>query len=448
MGNIESSCLRGVPDEEMMFRFRALEANGRRGTKTECLECQAAPEASASKHDPNWHSIYEPLGSSESSLRLLAVDESPTGEVSLQLLRFSDLEKTPPFIAVSYTWGSLSPTKIIHINGLAVGVRENLYNFIANLPRTKQSWQEQLDKNPNDWSRYARDEFGNIKQHVEVRGRLTMNPRWWRYLWIDALCIDQSSVSEKTHQVRIMHDIFSRADFVMIWLGTEADNSATAMRTIETMEGPAEPNDTKVDAIRSLLSRPYWTRLWIIQEVVLAREIILCCGTEVASASNLHAYLSQWDQSHALESTEGDHVVSHLFKFRSGPRNGLGWSKGSNTLSIGTLMTSFSKCECTEILDKVYGLLALVPPGFNLEADYSKSREVVHFNVLKAELSWIEVNRLLGAEVNHEHFKAFPRFLAAALRTDDSEVERLATELQPKGARFNHYRWSLEAVSQ
>jgi hypothetical protein len=53
-----------------------------------------------------------------------------------------------------------------------------------------------------------------------------------KWLWIDALCIDQSDAQERTHQVEIMSEIFGRADSVISWLGPAYDNSEHAMNAI------------------------------------------------------------------------------------------------------------------------------------------------------------------------------------------------------------------------
>ena len=56
-----------------------------------------------------------------------------------------------------------------------------------------------------------------------------------RVLWIDYLCIDQSDVEERSLQVRIMGDVFSRAARVIIWLGEETQDVGDAFHVIKKL---------------------------------------------------------------------------------------------------------------------------------------------------------------------------------------------------------------------
>ena len=119
-----------------------------------------------------------------------------------------------------------------------------------------------------------------------VRRMKTLQRSYWTFnwLWVDALCIDQSNADERTHQVVIMSEIFGRADQVISWLGPAYDNSEYAMSTIATYSdkfsvksqiiSPAELSE----AICSLCERPYWMRLWVFQELRHAKDIRLLCG--------------------------------------------------------------------------------------------------------------------------------------------------------------------------
>jgi hypothetical protein len=109
-------------------------------------------------------------------------------------------------------------------------------------------------------------------------------------MWIDTLCIDQSSDSEKNHQVAQMGRIYSEAERVVAWIGME-DPSAMSTRA-STATGHSElriafdclnrlyyskypwaSTSLEREVVERLCHRSYWTRLWIVQEFVLAREI-------------------------------------------------------------------------------------------------------------------------------------------------------------------------------
>lgn len=115
-----------------------------------------------------------------------------------------------------------------------------------------------------------------------------------RTLWIDAICINQQDLRERSSQVRMMGDIYRSADRVVIWLGTEKDNSAQALEIMSRIG-----SEIKVDYVRlemspvstdsilhwsdtsrylpfhgqesrnidALLRRSWFTRLWVWQEI-------------------------------------------------------------------------------------------------------------------------------------------------------------------------------------
>ena len=147
-----------------------------------------------------------------------------------------------------------------------------------------------------------------------------------RLLWIDAICVNQQDLKERGSQVQRMPDIYGSADSVLIWLGPDSDSSRDVMRYCDELGSritrdldrdritAASPNDVDLnsEAFRSrmspdvklwssicqLLSRPWFGRLWIWQEVVLAsNKIILSCGSMAIDFYHLCASIS-WLSSH------------------------------------------------------------------------------------------------------------------------------------------------------
>lgn len=88
-----------------------------------------------------------------------------------------------------------------------------------------------------------------------------------RYIWIDQVCIDQSNMDERNHQVRLMSIIYERAAFVVVWL----DNTSH-LRPEEA------PWLSKHDFHRRILANRYFCRLWIVQEILLSSHIYVLCG--------------------------------------------------------------------------------------------------------------------------------------------------------------------------
>jgi hypothetical protein len=163
------------------------------------------------------------------------------------------------FTALSYTWGGEENSKHITLNGQCVAVRSNLYDFLVRAIREG----------------------------------------WTTNLWIDALCINQEDEAEKSKQVMLMGEIYSRASQVLVWLGVLGEmeseslvRAAKSCRYLNKRYGsvpagdlfsemhPADlstytisRSDFKSGCRRGLvrvLGNPYWKRKWIIQEVFLS----------------------------------------------------------------------------------------------------------------------------------------------------------------------------------
>jgi Heterokaryon incompatibility protein (HET) len=126
-----------------------------------------------------------------------------------------------------------------------------------------------------------------------VRGEFMENPADWQYFWIDALCVDQTSICERNRQVAIMGQIFSNAAFVLAWLGAEADDSALVMRMLEERRWTDEYTCRMLKwAFRQLMGRPYSNRIWAVQEFLLARDVVIHCGYQRLSWRNLKACMN------------------------------------------------------------------------------------------------------------------------------------------------------------
>ncbi|KAI9760429.1 MAG: hypothetical protein M1840_002421 [Geoglossum simile] len=149
--------------------------------------------------------------------------------------------------------------------------------------------------------------------------------------WIGAVCINQEDVDERNRHVKFMKDIYEKAKAVTVWLGTKADNSGLALKTIQAMHLIADvrakarlwqampfflqsfpfmtpypqllgigEDQTKLlcsallvatlnigfakmaaEALRKLFDRPWWQRVWIVQEVTVPhKDIFVMCGKD------------------------------------------------------------------------------------------------------------------------------------------------------------------------
>ncbi|KAK9780083.1 putative Heterokaryon incompatibility domain-containing protein [Seiridium cardinale] len=111
-----------------------------------------------------------------------------------------------------------------------------------------------------------------------------------RILWIDAVCINQDDIPERNKQVPLMREIYSRCARVIAWLGEESQmdkavfdtaNRDTSGTKAESGAGDSFPMPElmlMVAGLTSLLRRPWFSRVWIIQEAALCPDLVLQCG--------------------------------------------------------------------------------------------------------------------------------------------------------------------------
>ena len=129
------------------------------------------------------------------------------------------------------------------------------------------------------------------------------------YLWIDAICINQKDNSEKSQQIKLMPELYSKASSVIIWLGKSDPTSDEAIDLIRTdpaanlmsLVQPAgqailnfEFTTQQWQAIADLLLRKWFTRLWTLQEVLLPTKTTALCGSrrfQIDEATTLAAAL-------------------------------------------------------------------------------------------------------------------------------------------------------------
>lgn len=134
------------------------------------------------------------------------------------------------------------------------------------------------------------------------------------WFWLDAICINQNDEKEKAIQVSLLWKIFGDAESVLVYLG-EADGytkiAAAAFRQFVELRLTQIP-DAKLRAITTIWQRPWFSRLWRMQEAVLARKILFICGTYTISFDHL-AYVHQLDAAHGVSSV--DAIIS-LRKWR------------------------------------------------------------------------------------------------------------------------------------
>ena len=219
-----------------------------------------------------------------------------------------------------------------------------------------------------------------------------------RVLWIDAICVDQQNIPERGHQVSRMADIYRSASPVLIWLGPEFASSDVAMRELSALGStvrinwgiteliplsgesypvwqatplPLSKHDSVLRSIENLLDRLWFKRLWIWQEVRLAKiGTQMLCGDKIMPwetfRNAMWCFRSKYDGwgNNLLDLTN---QISDLCNY-DGPQS-----------YIFDILEDTKSCKYSDPRDRIYAILNLTYPHEirGLDADYSQSTEEV-----------------------------------------------------------------------
>ncbi|CAF9926748.1 hypothetical protein IMSHALPRED_007032 [Imshaugia aleurites] len=310
---------------------------------------------------------YPPLNENLNEIRVL---ELQTGDFSADLRvsirKVTLTPDTPPFYeALSYVWGT-TDNKI----DIKVGPPENdtlaiTQNLAIALP------------------------------YLRYKDRV-------RTFWIDAICINQDDVDERSRQVKRMGDIYRFADRVVVWLGPEDDDSGHvlkilsqlsseikvdyASRTMSPASSDSDPTwrDTRsllpfssdeVQSVESLLNRPWFSRLWVWQEILLSgNNAIVVCGSCTILWQSLRQTIVCLNSKRFSPSIDTSQLQARLIYI-------LNMSSFDIYASFGGIIWRTAACKCSDPKDRVYAVLSLLrkwEKDINIEPDYTKTTAQVY----------------------------------------------------------------------
>ncbi|QDS67868.1 hypothetical protein FKW77_007866 [Venturia effusa] len=245
------------------------------------------------------------------------------------------------------------------------------------------------------------------------------NHAYERYLWVDAVCINQDDDHEKEHQIGFMPQIYGHAKCVIVWLGEMAENSGNAIEAIRSAArekssisrsdddsmwklvyaseygpyddvGLATKNDwhnqklgispDDYQAVVALLQRPWFRRIWVLQEVAMVRQINIVCGK---SELDGHAFGSGVDVLSLSHRAGTDlpgippNSVNRLIRdavFRPQASSENAGQHVIDARSLRELLDRYRTHLATKPHDKVYALLGMCSDDISkagLQPDYS-----------------------------------------------------------------------------
>ena len=212
-----------------------------------------------------------PLPSPSTDIRILKLREGEPQTPLHCTLTTRPLKSTryPTYEALSYHWGDGEPTEEITLN-------------------TKgKDFPDPFMVRPN---------LASALRQLRYRDRP-------RYLWIDAICINQDDNSERNVQVALMDGVYKGASEVCVWLGEEGDHSDLALSFISRVVILDDFDRLVADrrtphewtALSDLMKREWFSRRWVVQEIALAKSARLYCGGSSADWSDFAVAVSLFE---------------------------------------------------------------------------------------------------------------------------------------------------------
>jgi hypothetical protein len=324
------------------------------------------------------------------------------------------LSDNPPYDAISYWWGNVADKVKISCDNQSLPIPRSLHSALLRL-------------------------------------RSESKPQT---LWADAICINQRDHEERSAQVRQVRRIFHGSRRVRIWLGEEADNSSLAMLLVPRLVGahrkqqadnavrpfaemekrerqlydipPA--SDPAYQAFASLLGRPWFGRTWIVQEVAVALDATLMCGShevkwgEFVQAAAYLVELAVWPFHPWL------HERLRRIEFARQI------AAGTVRRSLLELLVLYKEFETSELRDKIYALCGLSsdagPGALDVVIDYDRDVEEVFKTTAIAMLKHTQKLDVLSFARRAVEYRclSLPSWVPDWIRADFAESVRMRSE--------------------
>ncbi|KAK6860836.1 hypothetical protein PG995_004472 [Apiospora arundinis] len=343
-------------------------------------------------HYATLSSTYRSLDEERKEIRLFQLLPADDENAPIQgRLHHHSLSDKPVYNTVSYVWGDPSLTgEEIEVDGKLLRVTPNLHGLLRNLRSSQET----------------------------------------NLLWIDAICINQKDLPERSHQVAMMRQIYEYCRADLVWLGPTADADASdgndmeaALQLFERISGndirglqdlgysfmglrhPSAEGDeveeekepswkiTKEEKsiLEHVLVRPaIWNRIWIVQELACAPKIILAAGKARLEWDQVAQFLGPLPAADAFHRHFGSHGRSTRKKYlillekikRIHDQRTL-TQKGERQELLDVL-ARWSGSSSTDPRDRIYGVIGLAPKKLGIPVDYSRTIQDVHVDTAQA----------------------------------------------------------------
>ena len=312
-------------------------------------------------------------------LHLLPRSASREVRIKIETVTLS-ADQLPQYEALSYAWGSAKdPSSVVVTVDHSYESKTRGYSA-ERIESISTSRSISITRNLAEALPYLRD---------------ATQPRT---LWIDAICIDQKNSKEKGEQVSRMGEIFKSSSQVLVWLGPEMSASSAvieflnglnslmsvdwATRTISSHPGAVKDweemihnfydSEKLVDGLFHLLTRPWFERLWVWQEIRAKDNALVICSHDRIRWQDLRS------TTFALSGSERCGDLSRPFWNMEAMTN------GSSNFGLDYCTYSSRRGKCADPRDRIFALKSLLNQRESdaLKPDYGKSISEVYREVM------------------------------------------------------------------
>jgi hypothetical protein len=275
---------------------------------------------------------YQPIDAA-GEIRILVLQPahelSDPLETTTFVRNFADYDSAP-YVCVSYSWGTLHKYVMLRCN----------------------------------------HQYIQVTTHVDTMLRYLRSAKKPVYLWIDAVCINQTDEREKAVQVQSMGRIYSRASEVLVWLGeaTDTDQIEGVCESLQEIarRGNDEHGTSKtwrptssqeVGSLSSFLNRPWFSRRWVLQEVAMNTNVTVHCGNYQISWVWVQTALKILNHISADERKNNFELLSITSISAIESIATLYWENRT----ILDLLWSCHSTKCADQRDRLFALYAMAP---------------------------------------------------------------------------------------
>ncbi|KAK8131698.1 HET-domain-containing protein [Apiospora sp. TS-2023a] len=269
------------------------------------------------------------------SFRVIEIQPGERNEPVTVRLITTNLRDCSSYESLSYAWGDLTQTEPIQVVAARIGHDDS--------PKASLSV-----------TTGCADALRRLRSDTTPRT-----------LWVDSICINQSLIPERNQQLRLMSRIYSGASRVVIYLGESsgADGSDTVMDWLRELHEPSNAAAGHIPApdlsvLHEFLDRRWFTRVWVLQEVRLARGATVVCGDREVSWDAFRE-LRDWKRN--SRTFRGPHRVWTLpYAVQSLVTDVSGRFLPPYSARLLRLLVDTRDLGATDVRDKLFALLPLL----------------------------------------------------------------------------------------